>query len=110
MPLQGDKVIKAEEAIALHLCPECGRDLKTTNAIAELNAHWRTEPPNGIDGDEARKRRALLQKYIRDNNVQTSDQIEAAAAAQAAEPATESRNEKVERLKRELAAAEGSQD
>lgn len=102
MPLQGDKVITAEQAIAAHLCPECGRSLKETNAIAELNAHWRTEPPNGIDGDEARKRRALLKKYIQDNNVQTSDQIEAAAAATAAAPTTETLAEKRARLLDEL--------
>lgn len=106
MPLLGDKAITAEEAIAQHLCPECGRDLRETNAIAELNAHWRVEPSLGIDGDEARRRRALLRKYIQDNNVQTSDQREEAAAASAAAAPKETHDQKLARLRAELADEE----
>lgn len=112
-PLVGEQTLTPEQAIAQHLCPECGADLKKTNAIAERNRHWRTEPPNGIDGDEARKRRALLNKYILDNDVKTSDQLEAAAqldadkarAAAAAAP-PRSREEQITDLREQLARLE----
>lgn len=84
MPLKGDKDISAEEAIEQGLCPECGQDLKATSAIGHRNAHWRTQPVNGRDGDEARKRMALLDKYIADNKIVTSDVAERAAQTAAA--------------------------
>ena len=61
-----------EEALADHHCPECGRDFKKVNAVACLNAHWLKPGPDNIDGDEGRRRKAMLMKYIEDNNVQTT--------------------------------------
>lgn len=73
MPLSGDDIISAEDAIAKGLCPECGHDFKVENALAHLNSHWTAPIPPDKRGDEPRRRRALLQKYIADNNVRTSD-------------------------------------
>lgn len=73
MPLVDGKLMTPEEAIAAHRCPECGRDLKTTNAIAERNAHWRVRPNNDADGKEGLRRMKMLDDYIKANDVHTSD-------------------------------------
>lgn len=73
MPLFGDDDISAEDALAKGLCPECGHDFKAENAIAHLNRHWSAPIPVDKRGDEARKRQALLLKYIADNDVRTTN-------------------------------------
>lgn len=79
MPLLGDDDISAEDALAKGLCPECGHDFKAENAIAHLNRHWTAPIPVDRRGDEPRKRQALLQKYIVDNNVRTTNMPSPAA-------------------------------
>jgi hypothetical protein len=74
MPLVNGKVLTPDEAIAQHCCPECGADLTNVNPIAELASHWRVTPRDDRQGKEGLRRRALLQKYIADNKVTTSDQ------------------------------------
>ena len=61
-----------EEAIAADRCPECGKDFKKVNAVACLNAHWLKPGPDNIDGDEGRRRKAMLIKYIEEHGIQTS--------------------------------------
>lgn len=81
MPLHNGKLISAEDAIAQDLCPECGGDLKTSNAVAHFNKHWQKEPPSDKRGDKCRARRLMLTKYISDHNVRTSNQAKPAAGA-----------------------------
>jgi hypothetical protein len=88
MPLVNGKNVTPDEAIAQGRCPECGDDFKATNPIAHRKSHWKTAPPPNADGDEARRRMALFDKYIVDNNVRTSNmQKPAAPAATAAKEA-----------------------
>ena len=86
MPLVAGKLITPEAAIAQGLCPECGVDLKKSNPIAELASHWKTTPPNDKRGDKARARKALLEKFISDNQVRTTNMPKPAAAAAAPLP------------------------
>jgi hypothetical protein len=79
MPLFGDDEITADEAIAKGLCPECGHDFKLENAIAHLNNHWKAPIPLDKRGDEPRRRQALLEKYIADNNIRTTNMPQPAA-------------------------------
>lgn len=113
MPLVNAKLLTPEEAISANRCPECGGDLTASSPIGHRNAHWRTQPPAGVDGDEGRKRIALLDQFIADHNIVTSDVLEArakqkqtAAPAHEPSPADETREQKIDRLKTELAAAE----
>ena len=113
MPLKDGKLITPDEAIAANCCPECGGDLTDSSPIGHRNAHWRTQPPAGIDGDEGRKRIALLDQFIADHNIVTSDVLEArtkqkqtGAAAPEAPPHDETREQKIARLQAELDAAQ----
>jgi hypothetical protein len=87
MPLVDGKTITPDDAIAQNRCPECGDDLKASNPIAHRKSHWKAPPPPNADGDEARRRIALFDKYIVDNNVRTSNMPKQAAPA--AEPKPE---------------------
>lgn len=62
-----------DEAIAKGLCPECGRDLRQVNPIAELNSHWKAYPVFNQDGMEALRRMQLLKDFIEANGVRTSN-------------------------------------
>jgi hypothetical protein len=73
MPLVDGKLMTPDDAIAADRCPECGRDLKTTNPIAERNSHWRVRPNNDADGIEGLRRMKMLDDYIAKNDVHTSD-------------------------------------
>jgi hypothetical protein len=73
MPLVDGKNISPADAMAAGRCPECGDDLKTQNPIAHRRSHWLTQPPLGVDGDEARARMEMFDKFIADNNVRTSN-------------------------------------
>ena len=86
MPLVDGKLVTPAAALAKGLCPECGADLKTHNPIAELHSHWTAPIPLDKRGDGARLRKAMLMKFIADNNVRTSDQPKPAAAAPAPLP------------------------
>lgn len=63
MPLYKNKEITPEEALALDLCAECGRDLTELDVDAESARHWPLPPQAGPDGDRARHRIALLKDY-----------------------------------------------
>lgn len=86
MPLVNGTLVTAEAALAKGLCPECATDLKKSNPIAELHSHWKAPIPLDKRGDGARKRKAMLEKFIADNNVRTSDQPKPAAATAAPLP------------------------
>jgi hypothetical protein len=73
MPFVNGKKVTPDEAIAAGHCPETGVDLKTVNPIAQLNNLWQAPPPDGRRGNEARHRRELLQQFIKDHNVRTSN-------------------------------------
>ncbi|MGA7885879.1 MAG: hypothetical protein WCA44_09060 [Acidobacteriaceae bacterium] len=73
MPLVDGKLMSAQDALAKGLCPECGADFKTENAIAHLNSHWQGFIPVDKRGDKARQRQAMLQKYVADKNVRTTN-------------------------------------
>lgn len=73
MPLVNGKLITPDAAIAQGRCPECGDDLTKSNPIAHFKSHWKTAPPVGRNGDEARRRIVLFQKFIADNKVRTSN-------------------------------------
>jgi len=73
MPLFENEDISADDALAKGLCPECGADLKTENPIAHLNTHWKAPMPYDSRGNEPRRRQAMLQKFIADNNVPTTN-------------------------------------
>lgn len=73
MPLLGDDDISADDAMAKGLCPECGHDLKIENAIAHLNRHWTAPIPLDKRGDEPRRRQAMLQKHIAENDIRTTN-------------------------------------
>lgn len=80
MPLSDGKLITDAAALAKGLCPECGDDFKTSNAVAHSHMHWRAAKPLDKRGDKARSRAAMLDKYIADNSVRTSNQPKPAAA------------------------------
>lgn len=86
MPLVHDKLITPEDALKQGLCPECGRDLKLSNPIAELASHWKSEPPLNKSGDKARERSAMLRQFITDNKIRTSNQPKPAPAEPAPLP------------------------
>ncbi len=86
MPLVDGKLVTADAALAKGLCPECGADLKAENPIAHLNTHWQAPMPLDKRGDEARRRKALLEKFISDNKVRTSNMPKPAAATAAPLP------------------------
>ena len=86
MPLVEGKDMTPADAIAAGLCPECGQDLKLSNPIAHRKSHWKTMPPLDRRGDEARARMALLDKFIADNKVRTSNMPPPAAATAAPLP------------------------
>lgn len=73
MPLFEGEDISADDAMAKGLCPECGHDLKAENAVAHLNSHWKAPIPLDKRGDEPRRRQALLQKHIQDNDIRTTN-------------------------------------
>jgi len=79
MPLADGKLITAEEALKRGLSPETGRDLKAVNPIAELNNLWKAPIPLDKRGDKARERKAMLEKFIADNNVRTTNMPKPAA-------------------------------
>jgi hypothetical protein len=87
MPLVKGKKLTPDEAIAQDCCPECGRDLKEVNPIAELASHWKTVPKNDSDGKEGLRRRKLLQDYIARNNVKVADPDAPDEPEKPAEPA-----------------------
>jgi hypothetical protein len=86
MPLVKGQDMTPDAAIAAGLCPECGQDLKASNPIAHRRSHWKVQPPLDRRGNEARRRMALLDKFIVDNNVRTSNMPKPAAAAAAPLP------------------------
>jgi hypothetical protein len=73
MPYVNGKLITPDEAIAKGLCPETGVDLRTVNPIAQLNRLWQTAPKDDRRGAEALRRRELLQNFIKEHNVRTSN-------------------------------------
>ena len=85
-PIVNEESLTADEAIAKNLCPECGADLTKSSPIGHRNGHWRTLPPPGVDGDEARRRMGLLDKFIADHNIKTSDVLERERKAAAEKP------------------------
>jgi hypothetical protein len=87
MPIVKGKYMKPDDAIAAGLCPECGDDLGKSNPIAHSKSHWKTYPPPGRDGDEARRRMKLLQDFIADKKVVTSNMPKPPAAT--VKPATD---------------------
>ena len=86
MPIVDGKLITPEEALKRGLSPETGRDLKTVNPIAELNSLWKAPIPLDKRGDGARKRKAMLEKFIADNNVRTTNMPKPVAATAAPLP------------------------
>jgi hypothetical protein len=86
MPLVNGKLITAAEAIAKGLCPETGADLTKVNPIAELRSLWKAPIPLDKRGDKARERKAMLEKFISDHNVRTTNMPKPAAAAAAPLP------------------------
>lgn len=64
MPIVDGKIISPDEALARHRCPECGADFKTVSAQGHRQRHWRSQPPNGPDGDEGRRRMKLYDEYL----------------------------------------------
>jgi len=82
MPFVKGKKLTPDEAIVKSLCPECGKDLTTVNPIAEYNLHWPALPNNPSRKQvEAVRRAGLLQRYIREHNVTTSNMPKPAAPA-----------------------------
>jgi hypothetical protein len=73
MPLVNGKVMSPDDAMAAGRCPECGVDLRESNPIAHRRSHWKRQPPWGVDGDEARRRMVMFDKFIADNKVRTSN-------------------------------------
>jgi hypothetical protein len=63
MPIKNNKEITPDEAIKGDLCPECARDLTELDVDAESKRHWPMPPPPGPEGDEARRRIALMKDY-----------------------------------------------
>lgn len=86
MPLVNGEELTPDEAMAKNLCPECGADLTKVNPIAERNSHWRRRPNDDADGREGLRRMAMLDKFIADNNVGTSDKPKPAAGKAAPLP------------------------
>lgn len=88
-PIVNGESLTPDEAIAKNLCPECGGDLVATSAIGHRNGHWRTPPPLNIDGDEARRRMGLLDRFVADHNIKTSDVLERERKLAAEKPAAQ---------------------
>ena len=84
MPLANGVDITPDDAIAKGLCPECGQDLKKSNPIAHRKSHWKVQPIPDRRGEEGIRRAALLDKFITDNKVCTSNMPKPAASAPAA--------------------------
>ena len=74
MPLFENEDISADDALAKGLCPECGGDLKTSSPIAHLNSHWKGPMQLNTRGDEPRRRKAMLEKFIADNKIRASNE------------------------------------
>lgn len=74
MPLFQGKYISPDDAMAKGLCPECAVDLRTVNPIAHRRRHWRALPTNDAKGKEALRRMAMLDDFIIENKVRTSNQ------------------------------------
>jgi hypothetical protein len=85
MPLFEGKDITPDEAIALNRCPECAADLTQVNPIGHRNTHWITQPKPGRRGEEGLRRMGLLDKFIADNNVRTSNMSKPSPKADAPE-------------------------
>ena len=73
MPLIDGVEVSPDDAIAKGRCPETGVDLRKVNPIAWRKRLWTTLPPLDKRGDEARRRMALLDKFIADNKIRTSN-------------------------------------
>jgi hypothetical protein len=74
MPLVDGQLMSPDDAIAANRCPECGKDLTQVNPIAHRKSHWHRMPNDDVDGQEGRRRMALLDDFIVKNKVRTSDQ------------------------------------
>lgn len=73
MPLKDGEYISPDDAISKGLCPECAADLTKINAIAHRASHWYKMPNDDFDGQEGRRRMKMLDDYIVEHNVATSD-------------------------------------
>lgn len=73
MPLVNGQYISPDDAIAKDLCPECGKDLKTVNPLAERRSHWYRMPNDDVDGAEGRRRIRLFDDYIAAHDFRSSD-------------------------------------
>jgi hypothetical protein len=65
MPLVKGQLETPDDAIAHGFCPECGKDLAEGNPAAHRRTHWMAPPPADESGDEARRRMALFDGYVK---------------------------------------------
>jgi hypothetical protein len=71
MPIINGVEYTPEEAIAANYCPETGVDLTKVNPAAHRKSLWLAPPPLDDRGDEARRRMALYDKYLKDHPAPT---------------------------------------
>ena len=57
MPQVGDQSLTPDEALALDLCPECGRPLKETNPPEHAQAQW----PRPASEEGKRREKMILE-------------------------------------------------